>query len=223
MEVNVRLFAVLREAVGTSVVLLNIDEGASVSQVLQELQAQYPALAGRCAGVLVAVNESYARAETKVRAGDSVALIPPVSGGAVAGRVSVGVTREVLDAAAITRGLRHPANGAVVTFEGIVRDNHLGRRVLFLEYEAYQEMTEKVLRRIGEQVGEEYKLEDVALWHRVGRLEIGETSLVVVVAAPHRREAFAACVEAVEQVKALAPVWKKEVWEGGAEWLGGAG
>ncbi|MBI4236649.1 MAG: MoaD family protein [Chloroflexi bacterium] len=223
VEIKVRLFAALREAAGSHEVAVDLEEGADVAQLLQRIQARYPALAGRCAGTVVAVNTEYAGPETRIRPGDDVALIPPVSGGAVAHRATARITTAPLDAAAIAASLRRPANGAVVTFEGIVRDNNLGRRVLYLEYEAYQEMAEKVLREIGERVCASFGLEEIALGHRVGRLEIGETSLVVAVAAPHREEAFAACREAVEQVKSLAPIWKREVWEGGAQWLGGAG
>lgn len=221
MEVRVRLFAALRDAVGSPEVPVEIEEGADVAHLLERIQDRYPALAGRCRGSVVAVNAEYSTPATRIHPGDAVALIPPVSGGAVA-VIAVGITAAPLDAAAIARSLRRPSNGAVVTFEGVVRDHNQGRRVLYLEYEAYEEMAERVLREIGERVRESFPVEEIALWHRVGRMEIGETSLVVAVAAPHRHEAFAACIEAVEQVKTLAPIWKKEVWDGGAEWLGGA-
>ena len=220
MELRVRLFAVLRDAAGAPEVTVTVPDSIDPEGLLAELQLQHPALANRCDGSLVAVNEEYATPGTAIAAGDSVALIPPVSGGAVSAQVSIGVTEDPLDAAAIASALRQPANGALVTFEGIVRDNNLGRRVVFLEYEAYKDMTVRVFRRIADQLAEEYELTDVAIWHRIGRLEIGETSLVVAVASPHRREAFRACSETVDQVKALAPVWKREVWESGAEWLG---
>ena len=220
MELRVRLFAVLRDAAGAPEVTVTVPEGIDAAGLIAELRTQHPALATRCDGSLVAVNEEYAAPGTAIAAGDSVALIPPVSGGAVSERMSIGVTDDPLDAAAIAGALRRPANGALVAFEGIVRDNNLGRRVLFLEYEAYTDMTVRVFRRIAGQLSEEYGLDDVAIWHRTGRLEIGDTSLVVAVSSPHRREAFTACSEAVDQVKALAPVWKREVWEGGAEWLG---
>jgi molybdopterin synthase catalytic subunit len=223
MELRVRLFAALKEAARAPEVAVQVEEGTEVAELLRQVQRQYPVLADRCEGTVVAVNEEYARPNTRLRAGDDVALIPPVSGGATSERVSVGVTPAPLDAAKIAQSLRQPTNGAVITFEGIVRNNNLGRNVLFLEYEAYPSMAERVLRRICDEVREEFQIDDIAIWHRTGRLEIGETSLVVVVASPHRREGFKACLEAVEKVKALAPVWKREVWDGGYEWLKGAG
>ena len=225
MEVHVRLFAGLREAAGTSEISVTLAEGASVSSLLGEAQRQFPELASRCDGVVVAVNREYVDPSTSISAGDEVAFIPPVSGGAIseAESVQVGVTPDPLHAAAIVDGLKESTDGATLTFEGIVRDNNLGRQVLFLEYEAYPEMAESVLRRIGRETLEDFDISAIALWHRTGRLEIGETSLVVAVASPHRRAAFDACREAVEKVKALAPVWKREVWDGGSEWLRGAG
>ena len=225
MDVRVRLFASLREAAGASEISVELAEGELVSRLLGEVRRQHPSLANRCDGVVVAVNQEYVDQSTPISAGDEVALIPPVSGGAVSGAegVQVGVTPERLDALTIAESLKAASDGAVITFEGIVRDNNLGRRVLFLEYEAYGEMAENVLRRIGREVLEDFDIGSIALWHRTGRLEIGETSLVVAVASPHRRAAFDACREAVEKVKALAPVWKREVWDGGSEWLKGAG
>ena len=225
MEVHVRLFAGLREAAGASEISVTLAEGASVSSLLGEAQRQFPELASRCDGVVVAVNREYVDPSTSISAGDEVAFIPPVSGGAIseAESVQVGVTPDPLHAAAIVDGLKESTDGATLTFEGIVRDNNLGRQVLFLEYEAYPEMAESVLRRIGRETLEDFDISAIALWHRTGRLEIGETSLVVAVASPHRRAAFDACREAVEKVKALAPVWKREVWDGGSEWLRGAG
>ncbi len=225
MNVRVRLFAALREAAGASEITIDLPEGEPVSRLLGEVRRQHPALADRCEGVVVAVNQEYADGSAPVASGDEVALIPPVSGGAVsdAEGVQAGVTPKPLDTRRIAESLKASSDGALITFEGVVRDNNLGRRVLFLEYEAYGEMAESVLRRIGRETLEDYDIGGIALWHRTGRLEIGEVSLVVAVSSPHRRAAFDACREAVEKVKALAPVWKREVWDGGSEWLRGAG
>ena len=225
MDVRVRLFAALREAAGAPEISVEMPEGEPVARLLGEAQRQHPALENRCDGVVVAINQEYVDPSTPISMGDEVAFIPPVSGGAIseAEAVQVGVTPDPLDALAIAQSLKTPSDGAVLTFEGIVRDNNLGRSVLFLEYEAYPEMAESVLRKIGRETLEDFEIGSIALWHRTGRLEIGETSLVVAVASPHRRAAFEACREAVEKVKALAPVWKREVWDGGSEWLRGAG
>ncbi len=220
MELRVRLFAVLRDAVGASEVSVEVPAGIDAQGLVRELELQHPALTNRCDGSLIAVNEEYAEPSAVINPGDSIALIPPVSGGAISEHVSVGVTEDALDASRIAESLRQPANGALVIFEGIVRDNNLGRRVLFLEYEAYKDMAIRVLRRIADQLTADHELDDIAIWHRIGHLEIGDTSLVIAVGSPHRRDAFKACSEGVDQVKALVPVWKREVWEGGAEWLG---
>lgn len=223
MEVHVRLFAVLREAAGASEVSVELEDDSDVPTLLEQIQLQHPALADRCDGTVVAINEEYAESDARVHEGDDIALIPPVSGGAVSERINVGVTTEVLNPSEIADTVRQATNGAVVIFEGVVRNNNQGRDVLFLEYEAYPDMAEKILHRIGREALDDFQIGDIALWHRTGRLEIGETSLVIVVGSPHRREGFAACLEAVEKVKALVPVWKHEVWDGGSEWLRGAG
>lgn len=221
MKLRVQLFALYREKTGQQEVEVEVPADATVADLLRDLEEKLPALRGRCQAALVAVNMEYADRSRPLAPTDEVALIPPVSGGAVSLRVTARITREPLDSRAIADSLKRPANGAVVTFEGVVRDNHRGRAVRYLEYEAYPAMAERMLQRIGREVGGKWGVVDVALWHRTGRLEIGETSLVVAVASPHRREGFAACQEMVDKVKELVPVWKKEVWEGGEEWLEG--
>ena len=129
------------------------------------------------------------------------------------------ITREPLQPQALAGKIRNETHGAVVTFEGIVRGLSEGRKVLYLEYDAYPEMAEGKLREIGDEIRSRWGVEEVAIHHRVGRVEVGETSLVVVVASPHRKEAFAACQYAVDRIKEIVPIWKKEVWEGGEEWV----
>ena len=131
------------------------------------------------------------------------------------------ITREVLDPEALTRQAMQESNGAVITFLGVVRRQSLGRQVLYLEYEAYPEMAEKKLAEIGEEVKARWPIERFIVAHRVGRLEVGEVSLVVVVGSPHRQEAFEAAQYAVDRIKAIVPIWKKEVWEGGEVWVEG--
>lgn len=131
------------------------------------------------------------------------------------------VTRDVLVPEEVTAQVRAPYNGAVVTFLGTTRNETHGRRVLFLEYEAYVPMAENKLREVAREVKKRWGVPDIAIAHRIGRLEVGEVSLVVAVASPHRREAFAACLEAVDRIKQVVPIWKKEVFEGGEVWVGG--
>ncbi len=131
------------------------------------------------------------------------------------------VTAEPLDPQRLVEHVRNDEAGAVALFYGVVRDNNMGRRVLYLEYDAYPEMATKVMRQIAEDAASRYPITDVAIQHRTGRLEIGETSLLVAVSAPHRKEAFEACHVLVDRFKEVVPIWKKEVWEGGEEWIEG--
>ncbi|KPJ50976.1 MAG: hypothetical protein AMJ38_01155 [Dehalococcoidia bacterium DG_22] len=131
------------------------------------------------------------------------------------------ITADPLDSQPLIEHVRRDESGAVALFLGVVRNNNLGRRVLRLEYDAYPQMAEKKLRQIAEEIMSHWPITDIAIAHRTGRLEIGETSLLVVVSAPHRRETFEACQHAVNRIKEIAPIWKKEVWEGGETWLEG--
>lgn len=131
------------------------------------------------------------------------------------------ITREKIDTPALLAAVKHPEAGAVLAFEGIVRNHSLGRRVLYLVYDAYPEMAEKKLRQIGEEVAAKWGITQVAMVHRIGRLEISEASLVIALASAHRADGFAACRYALERIKAILPIWKKEVWDGGEEWIEG--
>ena len=137
--------------------------------------------------------------------------------------IDVKITKETLVLEKAIHLIRSEEKGAEISFSGVVRNNNLGRKVLFLEYEAYPDMAEKVLQKIGEDACKDYDISNIVLWHRTGHLEISEVSMVIAVGAPHRAAAFEACRDAVEKVKALAPVWKREVWEGGKEWIGQQG
>ncbi|MFQ6057505.1 MAG: molybdenum cofactor biosynthesis protein MoaE [Anaerolineae bacterium] len=129
------------------------------------------------------------------------------------------ITKDEIAVEAVIQAVEHPGAGAIATFVGTVRDQSQGRRVLYLEYDAYPEMAEKTLRQIGEEIRKRWGLERVAIVHRIGRLEIGEASVAIAVAAPHRAEAFQACRYAIDRLKEIVPVWKKEVWEGGEYWV----
>ena len=207
MTVRVRLFAGLRERAG--VARIELDGVARVDEVWAKLD-----LGDEPAGLLYALNREYVTRDAPVRDGDEIALIPPVSGGAfriAAGPLDVGqVIEEAGDAQA----------GAVATFVGTVRRRSRDREVLHLEYEAFEEMAEPMLARLAEELTERHGLCKVAIHHRVGRVEIGEASVAIAVSAPHRAAALAACREAIDTLKETIPLWKKEVYAGGEEWIG---
>jgi molybdopterin synthase catalytic subunit len=208
VRVTVRLFAGLREQAGWS--RRELDDVATVADV-------WPALAlgiDEPDGLLYAVNRSYADHGHELRDGDEVALIPPVSGGAHR------LSEQPLDLLAPVREVETPAAGAVATFVGTVRATSRGRNVVHLEYEAYPEMAEEMMAALAAELKERYDLCEVAIHHRVGRVEIGEPSVAIAVSAPHRQDALAACKEAIDTLKETIPLWKKEVYEGGEEWLG---
>jgi MoaE-MoaD fusion protein len=202
VKVSVRLFAGLRERAGSERVEVDLPDGASVADLLAEMGLR----PGQC---VVALNREYAPAAATIGAGDEVALIPPVSGGAGPVR-TVAVTGEPLDLAALSAAVRDPRAGAVVCFEGVTRE------VEALDYEAYAEMALERLRAIGEEEAARHGLCAVALVHRTGRVELGEPSVIVAASAPHREEAFAGARALIDRVKAEAPIWKQEVTAEGA-------
>ena len=165
-------------------------------------------------GLLYAVNREYVGREAELREGDEVALIPPVSGGAFL------ISAEPLDLAAAIAEARGDEAGAVATFVGTVRRRSRERDVLYLEYEAFEEMAEPMLARLADELKAKHGLCEVAIHHRIGRVEIGEPSVVIAVSAPHRAGALDACREAIDTLKETIPLWKKEVYEGGEEWIG---
>jgi MoaE-MoaD fusion protein len=209
MQVTVKLFAGLRERAGTGTRALELPDSATVAEVWGEL-----ALGDEPEGLLYAVNREYAPAGRKLTDGDEVALIPPVSGGAF--RLSA----EPLSLDAAVDEVRSVEAGAIATFVGTTRRRSRGREVVHLEYEAYEEMAEAEMERIADELRERYDLCEVAIHHRVGRVGIGETSVVIAVSAPHRADALAACRDAIDTLKETVPLWKKEVYEGGEEWIG---
>jgi molybdopterin synthase catalytic subunit/molybdopterin converting factor small subunit len=209
MRVVVKLFAGLRERAGTGERPLELPDGALASDVWPEL-----GLGEEPDGLLYAVNREYAESGQPLAEGDEVALIPPVSGGAFV------VTDNPLSLEAAVEEVTNDRAGAVATFTGTVRSESRGRTVHHLEYEAYTEMAESVMAGLATVLKARYQLQDVAIHHRVGRVEIGEASVVIAVSAPHRADALAACKDAIDALKETVPLWKKEVYEGGEEWVG---
>ena len=215
MKINVRLFALYRERAGAGHLTLDLAPGSTLADVVGEIRNLYPQLAPPAVRIVAAVNAEYTEGDVPLYEGDEVALIPPVSGGCA----MVTITHDVLDPEAITAKVRREANGAVVTFLGVTRLYAEGKKVLYLEYEAFIEMAQKKLEEIMTQLQAEWNIEDIAVAHRIGRVDIGEISLVVAVASPHRYEAFMACHQAVDRLKVQVPIWKKEYFEGGHHWV----
>ena len=209
MRVVVRLFAGLRERAGTDRRELELDDGAALEDVWPAL-----GLGEEPAGLLYAVNRAYAEPEAELSDGDEVALIPPVSGG------TFRLTEGPVNLTSVVVAVVDEQAGAIATFLGTVRAQSRGREVIALEYEAYEEMAEDVMAEIAAEVDERYDLCKVAITHRLGRVEVGETSVAIAVSAPHRQDALAACADVIETLKARVPLWKKELYEGGEEWIG---
>jgi molybdopterin synthase catalytic subunit/molybdopterin converting factor small subunit len=207
--IQVRLFAGLRERAGWSERSFEIDDGTRVADVwaLLDLGDEPP-------GLLYAVNHEYAGADRVLASGDEVALIPPVSGG------SFRLTERPIDPAGVVEEVSDPRAGAVAAFLGTTRVESRGRTVHYLDYEAYGGMAEKMMAGLADELKAKHELCAVAITHRVGRVEIGEISVAIAVSAPHRAAALAACAEAIDTLKETVPLWKKEVYEGGEEWIG---
>jgi MoaE-MoaD fusion protein len=209
VKVRVRLFAALRERVGTGTVEVELPDDASVGDVWSTLD-----LGAEPDGLLYAVNRGYAEKTTSLSPGDEVAVIPPVSGG------DFRLSESPLSLEAAVDEVRDDAAGAIATFVGTTRARSRGRDVVHLEYEAYEGMAEGVMAELAAALKARHELCEVAIHHRVGRVEIGETSVVIAVSAPHRAAALNACHEAIDELKVTVPLWKKEVYEGGEEWIG---
>jgi molybdopterin synthase catalytic subunit len=209
MNVRVRLFAGLRERAGTGVVEVDVAEGATVGDVWPLL-----ALGDEPGGLLYARNRVYVERSEVVHAGDELAFIPPVSGG------DFRLASEPLSVEDAVGEVRDEAAGAIATFVGTTRAHSRGRDVLHLEYEAYEGMAEQVMANLATELTQRHDLCKVAIHHRVGRVDIGGTSVVIAVSAPHRAAALEACAEAIEELKVSVPLWKKETYVGGEEWIG---
>ena len=209
MRVTVRLFAGLREHAGTAQRDVDLSDGARVEDVWRALE-----LGDEPAGLVFAVNRAYVERSQALADGDEVALIPPVSGGAFR------LTEHPIDLAAVVAEVEDDHAGAIATFVGTVRAQSRGRQVVRLEYEAYEGMAENVMADLAGRLKERYDLCAIAITHRVGVCEIGDASVAIAVSAPHRQDALAACKDAIDTLKETVPLWKKEVYEGGEEWIG---
>jgi molybdopterin synthase catalytic subunit/molybdopterin converting factor small subunit len=239
MQVRVIAFGVLKEWLSPDAATVELPDGATVGALLEQLRARLPERAPKDAfnGIAVGVNAEYAQAAQMLHDGDEVGLLPPVSGGTPrtgAARpansldesggereVVVALTREAIDADRIVAAAKSGEDGAVVVFDGIVRNHSRGRRTLHLDYEAYEEMAVGQMRELGQKARERFGVRQVTMVHRLGRLEIGETSVLIVVASAHRSAAFEACRWLIDTVKQTVPIWKKETFADGAVWAPG--
>ncbi len=221
-RLTIRFFATLRERARASELVREFPEGTTVAEIWARLKEEFPALAGYRDAVGFAVNHEYVEGGYRPRAGDEVAFIPPVSGGAgdPPWLGPVRIVRGPIDVAEIERVAADPGAGAICTFAGTTRQVNAGRRVIRLEYEAYEPMALSEMRKLAVEAGRRWKIVRIAITHRIGVVDTGETSVAISVSAAHRAEAFEACRFAIDRLKEIVPIWKKEHFEGGEIWVG---
>jgi len=228
MRIQVLFFGLLKDICGRPADTIELPEGASASAVFEYYAARFPRLREMASSIVLARNHEFATALEPLADGDEVALLPPVSGGAFLSEVQdpaghfFALTRDPIDPRAIETRLLQGCDGAIVTFQGVVRNNTSGRRTLRLEYEGYEPMALRKMAEIGRDVASRYGISRIAMVHRLGTLEIGEASVMVVAVSPHRRAAFDAALAGIDNLKKLVPVWKKEFFEDGEIWVEGA-
>jgi molybdopterin synthase catalytic subunit len=239
MHVRVLCFGVLKDWLGAPAAQVELPEGATVAALLKHLSAV--GLSARQSatvlqGIAVSVNAEYATGAQILREGDEVALLPPVSGGAVDranAPVQMGaepfpfqeraaaLTREPIDMESLVAAAKRDEDGAVVVFDGIVRNNTRGRHTLYLDYEAYEEMAGKQMEELAVEARTRFGVRKAIMVHRLGRVMVGETSVLIVVASAHRAQAFEACRWLIDTLKKTVPIWKKETFADGAVWAAG--
>jgi MoaE-MoaD fusion protein len=221
MKIQVRYFASIRELMGVKSSEIELAAGATVAEALAMIQDGDPKRERAIRSCMAMVNQEYVQSTHPLRDGDELALIPPVSGGQQepAPKRFI-VTDQPLVTERIEQLVQSPAAGGTALFVGTVRDRARGQGVLELEYEAYAPAAEKMLERIGDEIAERWTVEHVAIAHRTGLLQIGEASVIIGVSSAHRAEAFEACRYAIERIKEIVPIWKKEFYEGGSTWIG---
>lgn len=227
MRVRVLFFGRLREIVGRAEEQIELAEGMRVEDLFARYSAAHPELAEFRPSVVASVNQDFAAWDAALRAGDEVAFLPPVSGGSsVTSSVAAGddifeIVRTPIHSDSVVARIKAPECGAVVVFDGIARNHSGGKTTLFLEYEAYEPMALKKMREIGAELRNRFPIHRVAIVHRLGRLEIGDTSVLIAVSAAHRSAAFDACRCAIDTLKRTVPIWKKEYFADGSAWAEG--
>ena len=218
MRVHLRYFAIIRETLGRSEETRDVEVGATAGSLFDQIAGEEPRLAGMKRSVMLMVNQEYVPASQPLGEGDELALIPPVSGGA--SKMHFRMTTDVLNPRDAEQIVAGSATGATITFTGTVRDNARGRAVRALDYEAYAPAAEKMMATIGDEIRERWGIDRIAIIHRMGLLTVGEASVVIAISSAHRDEAFDACRYAIERLKEIVPIWKKEFYEDGAIWVG---
>ncbi|MBI2689536.1 MAG: molybdopterin converting factor subunit 1 [Acidobacteria bacterium] len=230
MRIRVLFFGVLRDFTGQRECELDLPDGITAAGLFDYFAAQFPALEAARRSVTVARNQEFADPGVLLADGDEIALLPPVSGGSGRWIHEItstekgnfyGLTRQPIDAPAVARDLLQGADGAFVNFEGVVRNNTKGRPTRYLEYECYEAMAIKMMAQIGDEITAAHPISRIAMLHRLGRMEIGETSVAVIAFSPHRKPAFDAALEGINKLKKLVPIWKKEYFADGEVWVEG--
>ena len=230
MQIRVLFFGAVKELVGRSSDTIDLPTGARVHDLLAQYAGEFPRFEALRPSLAISVNQEYSPLDRTLVAGDEVGVLPPVSGGradatGLQGEAplycEIQIVREEIPTEAILNRLKRPEDGAAVIFEGIVRNNTRGKRTLYLDYEAYEPMALKEMKTLGEQAHDRFKVDAVSITHRLGRLGIGETSVLVVVTSAHRAAGFEACRWIIDTLKKTVPIWKKEYFEDGAVWADG--
>jgi molybdopterin synthase catalytic subunit len=228
IQVRVLTFGVLKDWLEPSEAMVGLREGATVAELLDLLGASLPT--GVLHSIAVSVNAEYATASDVLRDGDEVGLLPPVSGGSGDDQgdqrdddaaILIGLTRALIDAEELVAASKEGEDGAVVVFDGIVRNHTRERQTLYLDYEAYEEMARRQMRELATEACSRFGVRQVTMVHRLGRLEVGETSVLIVVASAHRAQAFEACRWLIDILKKTVPIWKKETFVDGTVWAAG--
>jgi MoaE-MoaD fusion protein len=227
VQIRVLFFGLLKDICGGAEERLEIPAGSTAGSVFDHYAEAFPKLRAMASSIVLARNHEFATPREPLAEGDEVALLPPVSGGAAINEIHdpaghfFALTREPIDPRHLEAQLLRGCDGAVVTFHGVVRNNTRGRVTMRLEYECYEAMAIRKMAEIGREIAAQHAISRIAMVHRLGTMEIGEASVVIVTVAPHRKPAFDAALEGINRLKRLVPVWKKEFFEDGEVWVEG--
>ncbi len=229
MQIRVLFFGLLKDFADSPEQTVDLPEGSTVESLFAHFVSRYPQLEGLADSIALARNHSFAQPGEVLTDGDEIAFLPPVSGGTAYTHRTVtpeghifALTRETIDTQSLSREILQGIDGAICTFEGVVRNNSSGRATRFLDYECYEAMAIKLMEEIGVEIASSHAISRLAMVHRLGRMEIGEASVVIIAAAPHRRPSFDAALDGINRLKKTVPIWKKEYFVDGEVWVDGA-